>query len=85
MSKKEIFLIVLLSYFAGNLYAVPVQWSVADGGNGHYYEVVSVPESIIWSDAKIAAEASGGYLATITSSQENEFVFNLTDNPIFWH
>ncbi len=47
-------------------------------GNGHYYEVVQSNE-IRWDDAKTAAEASTlygltGYLVTITSSAENDFI-----------
>lgn len=47
--------------------------------NGHYYESVYVSSSISWTDAKTAAQGrtlSGlqGYLATITSAEENTFV-----------
>lgn len=45
--------------------------------NGHYYEVVTVSSGINWNQAKSAAAASGGYLATITSAAENDFVYNL--------
>jgi hypothetical protein len=65
--------------------AVPVEWPVAAGGNGHLYEAVSVPEAITWTAASQAAEAAGGYLATITSQEENDFVFNLVDDEIYWH
>ncbi|MDO9106739.1 MAG: cadherin domain-containing protein, partial [Methylovulum sp.] len=55
----------------------PVQWQVSNGGNGHFYQVVSVPEGITWDAAKLAAEAAGGYLATITSAEESAFVYTL--------
>lgn len=47
--------------------------------NGHVYEVVSPEGGIDWNDSKTAADAKSfdgvdGYLATITSSQENDFV-----------
>jgi hypothetical protein len=47
--------------------------------NGHYYEVVTPTSSIGWVSAKAAAEARTfngltGYLATITSAAENEFI-----------
>jgi len=50
-------------------------------GNGHYYNAVSVPDGITWTDAKKAAESStylgmSGHLATITSQGENDFVYN---------
>lgn len=46
-------------------------------GNGHLYQYVSGPST--WADAKSAASASskygaGGYLATITSQGENDFI-----------
>lgn len=47
--------------------------------NGHFYEYVKVSSRIFWEDAKAAAEQRNffgrqGYLVTITSQQENEFV-----------
>jgi hypothetical protein len=56
------------------------QWPV----NGHYYKAVSVPNGISWENAKIAAINEGGYLVTITSKEENDFVFSLISDPNFW-
>jgi hypothetical protein len=61
-----------------------VQWSVGEGGNGHYYEAVCVPEGINWMDAEKYAVTHSGYLATIHSAAENEFVFNLVKDLRFW-
>ena len=47
-----------------------VQWKT----NGHYYEVVVASEGITWTEARLAAQARGGYLATLTSRPENLFV-----------
>ena len=58
-------------------YAVPVQWNFTDGGNGHYYEMVTDP--LFWSEAKIEAETKGGYLATITSQAETDWIVNTFD------
>jgi len=56
--------------------ASPVQWA----GNGHWYEVFYAP-GISWPDAQ-AAVTSGGYLATLTSSEEDAFVRGLLQaNP----
>jgi hypothetical protein len=41
-------------------------------GNGHFYKWV--PGTINWSSAKTGAEDLGGYLATITSAQEKDWV-----------
>ncbi|QPN69856.1 hypothetical protein H8F27_15650 [Synechococcus sp. CBW1108] len=58
-----------------------VQWKT----NGHYYEVVVAPEGITWIDARLAAQAKGGYLATLTSRPENLFVWSLiSGRPNFW-
>src|SRR5262249_15632204 len=61
-----------------------VQWRVADGGNGHYYQAVSTPGGITWEAAQAAAVGMGGYLATITSAAENAFAFNLAKDPSLW-
>jgi hypothetical protein len=72
-------LIVLASQLSS---AAPVQWS----GNGHWYEVVFIPGPVAtWHEAKTEAEEKGGYLATITSDAENQFVYDLTVNtPGAW-
>ena len=70
----------LISMVQGKL----VQWSVWDGGNGHFYEAVAVPAGITWTEASEAANAAGGHLATITSEAENSFVFSLVDDDRFW-
>lgn len=57
-------------------HSAPTQWS----GNGHWYEAVHVPAGITWTSAKTAAEARGGYLASIQSAGENAFVFGLTSS-----
>ena len=56
-------------------------------GNGHYYKFVS--GSVNWSAAKTAAAASSfngltGYLATITSAEENAFIANKTGGASAW-
>ena len=56
-----------------------IQWPGSAGGNDHSYEAVLATSGITWDNAYSAAEARGGYLATITSAAENEFVFSLRD------
>ena len=72
--------------FATNVNAAAVQWRVSDGGNGHWYEAFNVPEGIRWDEANLAALRAGPrtHLATITSAAENDFVFNLINDPEFW-
>jgi hypothetical protein len=43
---------------------------------GHQYQVLN--QQMTWEEAKREAEGRGGYLATITSAEEEAFVFNLT-------
>lgn len=60
------------------------QWTTGSGANNHWYLAVYVPGGINWADARTAAQALGGDLATITSAAENTFVFQRIANPIFW-
>ncbi len=85
---KPIFVVTLLTsnllllFQASPALAASVQWPA----NGHWYEAVAVgPSGITWTDARAAAEAQGGYLASITSDAENLFVFNLVNSDAFWH
>ena len=67
------------------LFAVPTEF------NGHYYEVINTPEAggKTWTDAKNAAESLTyndgsvtyeGYLVTITSQEEQDFIITLLQN-----
>lgn len=67
-----------MAILATNAYAVPLHWS----GNGHSYEAF-LAGSTIWADTKIAAESKGGYLATLTSSEENLWVYENIVYPTF--
>lgn len=88
-SKRAIVCAGLCAVLAGatGAAAAPVQWKVEDGGNGHFYNVVSVPRGISWPAANAAtlARGSGWYLATITSPEESDFVYGLVaGKPQFW-
>jgi len=59
--------------------ATPVQFS-----NGHYYDAIS--GSYNWEDARVIAESLSyngltGHLATLTSQDENDFVWNAFNMP----
>ena len=66
------------------LVAAPIQWTVASGGNGHWYEGVYVGSNTLWTYANAVATAKGGYLASITSAAENSFVTNLVSDLKYW-
>jgi hypothetical protein len=82
--------IIMVGSTVSSVEAVPVQWTAGEGHNHHYYEPIIVAEAISWSDAKAESEAlmfNGmyGYLVTITSKEENEFVFDLINNESYWN
>jgi hypothetical protein len=58
----------------------PVQWPT----NGHRYLAVCAPERITWQAASEAAAAQGGHLATLTTAEENAFVYGLVNYDEFW-
>ena len=76
MTKSFLASAVLALGLASQANAAPVQWSVADGGNDHWYEVVWLGiGQITWNTANSSATSSShlgqtGYLATITSAAE---------------
>ena len=78
-------LALLLLPLAG---CAPARAACPDGtvkwDNGHCYEAVLAP-GVSWDQAQARCVARGGHLATITSAEENAFVFSLVSgNPSFW-
>ena len=67
--------VMVLLLFTGTLWAQLVQWTAGEGGNGHWYEFI--PFGGNWNEAQSDAISRGGYLATLTSAAENEFVWSL--------
>lgn len=59
----------------------PVQWRIEDGGNGHWYAVVSsgldAGAGSSWDVLDSTSRQQGGRLCTIGDSGENSFVSNL--------
>ena len=75
--KKTLASLAIAIGLANAAQAAPVQWTVASGGNDHWYEFVAT--NLIAQDAFVAAGAAtymgmSGYLATVTSVNENRFV-----------
>lgn len=71
--KKLLTYTSMLTLVGGMAHAVPVIWDSPDG-NGHSYELILTEGPISWNDARVEAESTGGYLATITSEAEWAFV-----------
>lgn len=60
---------------------VPLDWTL--GPDNHFYKYVSAP-LVSWQSAAAAAAAAGGYLATVTSADENDAIFSLVGNKVAW-
>jgi hypothetical protein len=75
---RKFVLMVALVMFGGSssAWATPIEWTVASGGNGHFYEYFGEPLSAPndWADQQAKAVDLGGYLVTITSEAENRFI-----------
>jgi hypothetical protein len=54
-------------------HAQAVQWKVSDGGDGHWYQVTTT-NFANWSAARLAAEAGGAHLVTISTEGEWNFI-----------
>lgn len=60
------------------------RWEISAGGNGHWFKAVALTNDVTWTEAARLARIEGGYLATITSAAENDFVFSLVNAPEFF-
>lgn len=56
----------------------PVQWRAADGGNGHWYQVMTQDSAVSWQEAREIARSVGGDLAVITSVSGMSFLSRLS-------
>ena len=52
-----------------------MQWTTASGGNGHWYALSG--HSQYWEIKRAEAEATGAYLATLTSQPELDFALGM--------
>jgi hypothetical protein len=95
LSKKSSLLVlltiitlILVQRISGNTFVQSckraVQWKVEEGGNGHWYAGVRYDSWLTWQTAKLQAEKLGGYLATVGSQEEFQFVFDLAGDIDLW-
>ena len=61
-----------------------VQWTVASGGNGHWYKLI-VSGPISWNQASLECESLHGHLATINGPQEDNVVANVALQSEGWN
>ena len=84
MRMRKLALLVLVVVFGGSsgASAVPIEWTVASGGNGHFYELVTASFTT-WSSARADAQAigAGWDLASIASEAEENFIISLLPSP----
>ena len=80
--KRILILTTATLLLAGIANAAPIQWDTGTNHNNHWYDVVWLGPSLYWADAKTFAEGKGGYLATITTGEENQFVWNFLTNNL---
>ena len=52
--------------------------------NGHYYYAYNLDSVTNWEDAKQYCEQMGGYLATVTSREEDEFLYSYLQNKFHY-
>jgi hypothetical protein len=78
------FALPLLALFASAAVAQTQSRTSVWCENGHYYRVVVMPDAFSWSAARLFAESQGGYLASVNSAAENQFIFSLINDPTYW-
>ena len=85
MTKTILFAVLSLpALFVSTACAQPEPWLHPDGAI-HYYHAICCPGGIDWYTARDSALGHGGYLATLTSQAENDFVFGLVDTNLYWY
>jgi hypothetical protein len=57
-----------------------VQWLVSEGGNGHWYLFVN--GNYTWQQGSDYANSVGGHLATLTTTEENDWVVSIMAGAI---
>ena len=53
----------------------PVQWRATESGNGHWYAHYGTPVNVSWSAFLAAGNACGGHVVSLSSQQEELFVY----------
>jgi Lectin C-type domain len=69
------------------VHAAPVQWTAASGGNDHWYDIIT--DGRTWDEAVADAVTRShlgltGYVATVLSQAENDFIHNSVSRTQAW-
>ncbi len=77
---------VALGIAAPALAQQAVQWRVADGGNGHWYQGRLLSSAgISWTNARLAAQQAGADLASLDNQALADWIWtNIASRPEFW-
>ncbi len=75
--------IALVALLAGLAGAQP-ELRIHSDGTTHYYYGVAAPGGITWNAAFDSARARGGFLATMTSQEDNDVVSPLVQDTSYW-
>jgi hypothetical protein len=84
---RSIICALLVSFSCATVSAINLinltQWKASDGGNNHWYGIMA--DDFYWDGAyasarSLAVSGSHGYLATITSANENNFIRDFVVN-----
>lgn len=84
---RYIAIAALAMALASSALAAPIQWTVATGGNDHFYDAVAFTDGLMsWEQARLAAAqmqwlGATGHLATFNTSEENAWVWVSLANP----
>ena len=73
---KRLIMALVLGVFSIATRAAPIYFS----GTGNWYEVITPSADFTWTEAKVSAESMSfagaqGYLASVTSQAENDFIW----------
>ena len=76
-SKFLVFALLVLMCFPQASFAEPgeIEIAITDQATGHHYQLFE--KRLSWTDAKLYCESLGGYLATITSPEEQHVINTL--------
>lgn len=72
--------VAMLVLTSTQVQSAPIEWSLASGGNGHFYEFITQNDGLSSYDAIVAAAGNSsynglpGYLVTSTSAAEQDFL-----------
>ena len=81
-------LVIILILFSPSIgLSAPIQWEITNGGNDHWYD--ALPYLSTWDEANEMAQTMsyngiGGHLATLTSADENRFVWESIGMNRYW-